>query len=215
MYKRQGYEDQIVRPFHGAGTAWASLIEKYDPDPSAPFGEKVIIQGANSDLDRLFLDFDATPQTDGTTTTVVLGQPGTGQPSSSAVLEAKFKFFQILVQDSSDSTPIQDLDLGNTITFRKANFEDKIVGLAYPATNSTLMSVVSSNKLIILTETLVGSDHGVGTINYFFGGNHYEGSNIPSSSDRRVTINPAMQLLDYLTSKTYGKGLTPDLNAVS
>ena len=37
---------------------------------------------------------------------------------------------------------------------------------------------------------------------------------IGSIGDRRVTINPAMQLLDYMTSKRYGKGLdvTNDIN---
>ena len=201
------FEDQIVRPFHGAGTAWASLIEKYNPTT-----EKVIIQGYNSDIERLFQDF--TDPTDGNSSTVVLGQGNNSQPSGTGVLEVKFKFFQIIVQDSSDSTPIQDLELGTTLTLTKDTFEDKIIGLSYPPSDSTLMSasgVVRTNNLLVLTETLIGSDHGVAPMKYFYGVNHYEGSSIPSSSDRRVTINPAMQLLDYLTSKTYGKGLTPDL----
>ena len=201
-----------VSPYAGL-SGWDRFVELYDETTN-----KLIIRGPNTDLNELFGAVTATRPTPGETVTV------NGVPVQKEVVDtvsytgfATLQFFQALVQDNSDTNDATTLD-GSTITFKKDNIEDKTVGLSYPPSsavdasgnnlNSTLAG--SGYKILLLTEALNGDEHG-GTSKYSYGNEAYEGSGIPNKSDRRVSNNPALQLLDYLRSKTYGKGLTDDL----
>ena len=102
-----------------------------------------------------------------------------------------------------------DLD-GGVITFKKDNAENLATSLAYPPPGAD-RTVATNNNLLLLADTLyiLIPD---GTSNYFYGGAIIGGgSTIANTADVRVSINPAMQLLDYLMSKRYGKGLDVDL----
>ena len=201
-----------ITPYAAQG-GWSRFVELYDTAT-----DKLIVRGPNTDLNELFGAITATRPEPGET--MVLNGVTVQKEVVDTVSYTGFatlQFFQALVQDSSDTTNATTLD-GSTITFKKDNIEDKTVGLSYPSSsevdaggnnlNTTLAS--SSYKILLLTETLNGDDHG-GTSKYSYGNESYEGSGIPNKSDRRVTNNPALQLLDYLRSKTYGKGLTDNL----
>jgi len=206
-----------VSPFTTV-SGWPGLAAAYDVST-----DKIILNGFNTQLDELFdavnTDAPGAGQIDNTDPANPVQQENVDTKIHSSNVTATLQFFQVLVQDSTapdiDTTHADTLD-GTTITFKKDNVEDKTVGLAYPSDTETAVSGTNLNialrnaNLLVLTEHLNTTDHG-GSSKYSYGGKSYEGSGVPNKSDRRVSINPALQLLDYLRSTTYGKGLSDDL----
>ena len=218
----QGGTTIEVSPFTTV-SGWPGLAAAYDVST-----DKIILNGFNTQLDELFDAVNTTApgagQIDNTDAQNPVQQENVDIKTHSSNVTATLQFFQVLVQDSTvpdtDTTHADTLD-GTTITFKKDNVEDRTVGLAYPSDTETAVSGTAGNpgslnvalrnaNLLILTEHLNTTDHG-GSSKYSYGGESYEGSGIPNKSDRRVSINPALQLLDYLRSTTYGKGLSDDL----
>ena len=211
----QGGTTESASPLGGVA-GWSGFTEFYDLTT-----DKLTIRGQQTDLDKLFGAVNAVRPAPGE-----LAADGVSQKTvvdtatySGSSITATLQFFQLLVQSSTDSTDATTLD-GNSITFVKENVKDKTVGLAYPPTsavatngstlNTFLSGPTASYDVLMLTEAMSGSEQG-STSNYFYGSEVYEGSKFPSNSDRRVSTNPAIQLLDYLRSTTYGKGLSDDL----
>ena len=200
----------------GGVAGWSGFTEFYDLTT-----DKLTIRGQQTDLDKLFGAVNAQRPAPGELAADNVSQKTVVDTAtySGSSITATLQFFQVLVQSSTDSTDATTLD-GNSITFVKQNVKDKTVGLAYPPTSATatngttlntfLSGPTASYDVLMLTEAMGGSEHG-STSNYFYGSEVYEGSKFPSNSDRRVSINPAIQLLDYLRSTTYGKGLSDDL----
>ena len=209
-----------VSPFTTV-SGWPGLTAAYDEST-----DKIIIKGFNTQLDELFDAVDTTAPGPGQfdSNNSNQQQVNTDTKVHSSNVTATLQFFQVVVQDTTspviDTTDADTLD-GTTITFKKENVEDRTVGLAYPSITANPVANTPGNpgslnialrnaNLLILTEHLNTTDHG-GTSRYSYGGRSYEGSAVPSKSDRRVSTNPALQLLDYLRSTTYGKGLSDDL----
>ena len=110
---------------------------------------------------------------------------------------------QMIVQNSSDTLDPTDAD-GLFVEIIQQDLPFHKVAVRLP-TDSTLRSFCDTNNILLFTLKL--PDHfTIGSAQYKYGvkGSHLD---VEQFGDDRVSINPAMQLLDYLTSKRYGKGL--------
>lgn len=157
--------------------------------------------------------------TGGTTTEVVTY---TNLPTISA------KSYSLIYQDSSDGLVPSSEANGLNITFaRDAGGEftanNKVV---IPVDNTAVSTWCDTNNVLALDKNIIdpisgdesiltGLTYSYGTVDDEIllpseGGTGEEGV-IFNGQDSRVTNNPALILLDYLTNKRFGKGLTKDL----
>ena len=144
---------------------------------------------------------------------IIMGGPTTTTGQTSTTATGGFRNHTVLKQNSSDSNGPTDLEgLNLKVTQEGLLEEDFFIRLP---TTTSLRTFCTANDLIVLNKNLpdrfrTTSGTGVSaTAKYSYGGivpNPEEGI----YADSRVSINPAIQLLDYLTSKRYGKGL--DIN---
>ena len=110
---------------------------------------------------------------------------------------------QMIVQNSSDTLNPTDAD-GLFVEITQEDLPSHKAAVSLP-TDSTLRSFCNTNNILLLTLKLP-AHFTIGSVQYKYGvkGSHLD---VEQFGDDRVSINPAMQLLDYLTSKRYGKGL--------
>ena len=110
---------------------------------------------------------------------------------------------QMIVQASGDTLDPTDAD-GLFVEIIQEDLPFHKVAVNLP-TDSTLRTFCDTNNILLFTLKL--PDHfTIGSAQYKYGvkGSHLD---VEQFGDDRVSINPAIQLLDYLTSKRYGKGL--------
>jgi hypothetical protein len=119
-----------------------------------------------------------------------------------------------------DQNSLNTLHLSNVIldtqTFANLPIEDDIVELEYVASlgaatqifNNTVAAYVSPiNQQSSINATIL---HDFNLPSTAFGFDSVALNVTPAESDFRVSINPAMQLLDYITAERYGAGLDVD-----
>lgn len=122
-----------------------------------------------------------------------------------------------IVKDSQDTLEVSN---GLTVTIQSEDVENITRTVIVPETPA-LASFLSTNNIIIFSREY---PYDITNSTYSYGSRT---TNVPTTDsatptvlnttentifgDLRVSINPAMQLLDYLTSNRYGKGLSLDL----
>lgn len=169
-----------------------------------------------------------------TTTTSELDDSAVGVVSNSTYIVRKYtnlpsielKNYNLIYQDSSDSfTPSSDSD-GLRIKFsRDAGGTFQTESTIYQPEDTTARAFCDTNNILIVGHEILFSsdDEDVLTgLKYSYGAfdeevledtdggtNQYQA--VYNAQDARVTNNPAMILLDYLTNKRFGKGLSTDL----
>jgi len=135
------------------------------------------------------------------------------------------KSWQLFYQDSSDTFVPSEVD-GLSITFSRTDGGDfrKQADIQQPE-DPTARAYCDNNKIIRLSQAVLTSSEQEGLLTglqYSYGTRSdtvledQEGGTtldeaVFNSYDARVTNNPALILLDYLTNKRFGKGLSGDL----
>ena len=144
------------------------------------------ISGIMSELEALFGNPDRTTGT----------RTATG---TSASLVSR----RLITQDSGDSLDPTDAE-GLTIQITQEDEAFENASVVMPTTSS-LKTFCDNNSILPLSKDLPNR-FTIGSAKYKYGivGSHLD---VQQFGDLRVSINPAMQLLDYLTSTRYGKGL--------
>ena len=144
------------------------------------------ISGIMSELEALFGNPDRTTGT----------RTATG---TSASLVSR----RLITQDSGDSLDPTDAE-GLTIQITQEDVAFENASVVMPTTSS-LKTFCDNNSILPLSKDLPNR-FTIGSAKYKYGivGSHLD---VQQFGDLRVSINPAMQLLDYLTSTRYGKGL--------
>jgi hypothetical protein len=145
------------------------------------------ISGISGDMESLF----GNPGRVNTGTSTV---NGTGVSISSR---------QFITQDSGDTLDPTDAS-GLTIEVNQDDVREQKIYIKMPTTSS-LRTFCNTNNILPLS-IAVPNRFTLGSATYRYGikGSHLD---IEQFGDYRVSINPAIQLLDYLTSERYGKGL--------
>ena len=167
------------------------------------------------------------------TTTSELDTSAVGVVSNSTYIVTKYENFpsidlenyNLIYQDSSDAfTPSSESD-GLSITFSRDGggaFQNK--STIYQPEDTTARNFCDTNGILVIGHpVLTTGDESVLTgLKYSYGakseqvledtdGGTSQHEQVYSAQDARVTNNPAMILLDYLTNKRFGKGLSDDL----
>ena len=149
----------------------------------------------------------------------LLGGSTTSTGTTSVTLTAgSIRNYTLVLQNSADSTDSTEVE-GLNIEVTKEDLLNENFSVLLPSTGS-LRTFCNTNNILVLSKNLPSrfrTTSGTGVdANYLYG---IQGSHLDTGlyTDARVTTNPAMQLLDYLTSKRYGKGLdiTKDLDLES
>ena len=134
----------------------------------------------------------------------LFGNPGvsTGTTNATAT-NVSFVNKRMLLQNSSDSLNPVDAD-GLNIEVTQEDIRSESFSVKIPTTAS-LRTFCNSNDILPLNKDLP-TRFTVTSAKYAYGikDSHLD---VEQFGDFRVTINPAMQLLDYMTSNRYGKGL--------
>lgn len=134
------------------------------------------------------------------------GSSNAAGTSSTTITNSSITNYSLLTQNSGDSTNSTDV-AGLNIEVTKTDLATDNFSILIPSTSS-LKTYCNTNNILVLSRelpfrfrTATGVD-----ASYKYG---IQGSHLDTGlyTDARVSINPAMQLLDYLTSKRYGKGL--------
>jgi hypothetical protein len=136
------------------------------------------------------------------------------------------KNYNLIYQDSSDQfTPSSEAD-GLHVTFsRDAGGDFTKESTIYQPGDSTLSTFCDTNNILLIGHTIIinsSKEDLLTGLKYSYGaetetvlepgeGGTTQGSSVYSVQDARVTNNPAMILLDYLTNKRFGKGLSTKL----
>ena len=114
--------------------------------------------------------------------------------------------YSLLTQNTGDTANLSDV-VGLNIEINRAETLKDTAVVTLPTTSS-LVTFCSTNEILILNKELPQRFRSNSSTNatYTYGtrGTYLD---VGIYSDSRVSINPALQLLDYLTSKRYGKGL--------
>ena len=137
------------------------------------------------------------------------------------------KSYSLIYQDSSDTLNPSSEANGLVITFKRDDggeftASNKVI---VPLNDSTISNWFDTNNILGLDKEIISTttDESVLTgLTYSYGtvadeiideteGGTDELGVVFNGQDARVTNNPALILLDYLTNKRFGKGLTKDL----
>ncbi len=134
----------------------------------------------------------------------LFGNPGgTAGTTNATATDVSFVNRRMLLQNASDSLNPTDAN-GLTIEVTQEDIVSDTFSVKTPTT-SALQTFCNSNNILPLNKNLP-TRFTVTSAKYAYGvqGSHLD---VEQFGDFRVSINPAMQLLDYLTSDRYGKGL--------
>ena len=138
------------------------------------------------------------------------------------------KSYSLIYQDSSDSLVPSSEANGLNIKFARDDGGEFIVDnkVVIPTNNSTVSNWFDTNNILGLEKNVINPESGDEAIftglTYSYGtkenviledteGGTDERGVIFNGQDARVTNNPALILLDYLTNTRFGKGLSSDL----
>ena len=137
------------------------------------------------------------------------GSSSSAGTSSTTLTNSGITNYSLLKQNTGDSANSTDV-AGLNIEVTKTDLAEDTFAILIPSTSS-LSTYCNTNNILVLSRELPARFRTATTVDasYRYG---IKGSHLDTSLfvDARVSINPAIQLLDYLTSKRYGKGLEID-----
>ena len=125
---------------------------------------------------------------------------------STTISSVSFSTQDVMYRDSLDTTDLEFLQ-NTTVELNQAD-KNPISAYVLAPTDTTLYNFVNTNRLFIFN---TGKGTLEGSYTYSFGTRSTTVVN-KNYGDYRVSINPSLQTLDYITNKRYGKGL--DLNLI-
>ena len=146
-----------------------------------------------SDLDVENLDFFNIESADGTTTIENVG----ATDANASDLETQFLTVLDGIHLDTGASSVDNTYVGRTIEFTRVAADNSVTTQV-----RTITSYTGSTRVATVNSPWDGGIVPTSGDTYVI----YSGEN-GSNSDQRITTNPAMQVLDYLTSTRYGRGL--------